>query len=140
MVPAGNKAKRLSSVSHTTVTNHHHHHHQEELGRHNYPQVEETMNCIRQNSSRNLRSCQGAVSHAHRVNKELAAGISRQLGLEWTPGQTYCCIHTVVGFQEGMTKIWLRYQEKIGYKKMCPSINGFVLDMEDKSLKKQILE
>ena len=27
MIPAGNKAKRLSSVSHTTKTNHHHHHH-----------------------------------------------------------------------------------------------------------------
>ena len=27
MVPAGNKAKRLSSVNHTTKTIHHHHHH-----------------------------------------------------------------------------------------------------------------
>ena len=27
MVPAGNKAKRLSSVNHTTITIHHHHHH-----------------------------------------------------------------------------------------------------------------
>ena len=27
MVPAGNKAKRLSSVNHTTKTNHHYHHH-----------------------------------------------------------------------------------------------------------------
>ena len=27
MVLAGNKAKRLSSVNHTTKTNHHHHHH-----------------------------------------------------------------------------------------------------------------
>ena len=27
MVPAGNKAKRLSSVNHTIKTNHHHHHH-----------------------------------------------------------------------------------------------------------------
>ena len=27
MVPAGNKAKRRSSVSHTTKTIHHHHHH-----------------------------------------------------------------------------------------------------------------
>ena len=26
-VPAGNKAKHLSSVNHTTKTNHHHHHH-----------------------------------------------------------------------------------------------------------------
>ena len=28
MVPAGNKANRLSSVNHTTKTIHHHHHHQ----------------------------------------------------------------------------------------------------------------
>ena len=27
MVPAGNKAKRLLSVNHTTKTNHHHYHH-----------------------------------------------------------------------------------------------------------------
>ena len=27
MVPTGNKAKRLSSVNHTTKTIHHHHHH-----------------------------------------------------------------------------------------------------------------
>ena len=27
MVPAGNKAKHLSSVNHTTKTIHHHHHH-----------------------------------------------------------------------------------------------------------------
>ena len=27
MVPAGNKAKRLSSVNHTTKTIYHHHHH-----------------------------------------------------------------------------------------------------------------
>ena len=33
-----------------------------------------------------------------------------------------------------MTKISLRYQEKIGYDKMYPSITGFELDMEDKSL------
>ena len=30
MVPAGNKAKWLSSVNHTTITIHHHHHHQNE--------------------------------------------------------------------------------------------------------------
>ena len=29
MISAGNKAKRLSSVNHTTKTIHHHHHHQE---------------------------------------------------------------------------------------------------------------
>ena len=27
MVPAGNKAKRLSLINHTTKTNHHHYHH-----------------------------------------------------------------------------------------------------------------
>ena len=31
MVPAGNKAKRLSSVNHTTKTFHHHHHHHHHL-------------------------------------------------------------------------------------------------------------
>ena len=36
--------------------------------------------------------------------------------------------------------MWLRYQEKIGYDKMCPSVTGFELNMEDKSLIKQILK
>ena len=82
----------------------------------------------------------GIVSDAHSVNKGLAAEIFCQLGLRWTPGKLYCCIHTVLGFQEGMTKIWLRYHKKIGYDKMYPSITGFELDKEDKSLIKQILE
>ena len=33
MVPAGNKAKRLSSTSYTTKTIHHRHHHQEKFSR-----------------------------------------------------------------------------------------------------------
>ena len=41
---------------------------------------------------------------------------------------------TVLRSQGRMTKIWLRYQEKIGYDKMYPSIIGFESDMEDKSL------
>ena len=60
----------------------------------------------------------GIVSDAHSTNKGLAAEISRQIGLEWTLGQLYCCVHTGLGFQEGMTKVSLRYQEKIGYDKM----------------------
>ena len=32
MVPAGNKAKRLSSVNHTTITIHHHHHYHQATG------------------------------------------------------------------------------------------------------------
>ena len=39
-----------------------------------------------------------------------------------------------------MKKTWLRNQGKIGYDKMYPSITGFELDMEDKSLIKQILK
>ena len=79
----------------------------------------------------------GIVSDTQSVNKGLAAEISRQLGLEWTPGRLYCWIHTVLECQEGMKKTWLRNQEKIGYDKMYPSIAGFELDMEDKSLIKQ---
>ena len=63
-------------------------------------------------------AARGIVSDAHSVNKGLAAEIFRQFCLEWTPSQLYCCIHTVFGFQEGMMKIWLRYQEKIGYDKI----------------------
>ena len=94
------------------------------------------------------KAVRSIASDVHSVNKGFAAEISRQLGLEWTPRQLYCCIHTVLGMTkcyswndtEGMTKIWLRYQEKIEYDNMYQSITGFELDMEDKSLIKQILE
>ena len=82
----------------------------------------------------------GIFSDAHSTNKGLAAEISRQIGLEWTLDQLYCCIHTGLVFQEGMTKVWLIYQEKIGYDKMHRSITGFELSMEGKSLIKQIIE
>ena len=36
MVPAGNKAKRLSSVNHTMTTIHHHHHHTVQIFTNNY--------------------------------------------------------------------------------------------------------
>lgn len=82
----------------------------------------------------------GIVSDASSVNKGLASEISSKLGMEWIPNQLYCCIHTVLGWQDGMVKTWLTYQEKIGYDKMYPSVTGFELDMEDKCLIKQILE
>ena len=47
----------------------------------------------------------GVVSDIHSVNKGFPPEISRQLGLEWSAGQLYCCIHTAVAFQKGMTKI-----------------------------------
>ena len=88
----------------------------------------------------NYEAVRGIVSDAHSVNKGLVAEISCQLGLGWIPSQHYCCIVTGLWFQEGMTKIWLRYQEKIGNDKMYPLITGFKLDMEDKSLIIQIIE
>ena len=82
----------------------------------------------------------GVISDTYSVSKGLATEISRQLGLQWTPGQLYCCIHAFLGFQEVITKMWLKYQEKIGYDKMYPSITVFELDMKEKPLIKQILE
>ena len=49
-------------------------------------------------------SFQGIMSDATIVNKGLAAEISGKLGLRWIPGQLYCCIHTVLGWQDGMVK------------------------------------
>ena len=85
-------------------------------------------------------SIRGLVSDAAKVNKGLAEEMSRKLGLQWIPNQIYCCIHTVLGFQEGMVKLWLQYQTKIGADKMYPTITGFELDMEEKCLIKQMLE
>ena len=80
------------------------------------------------------------VSDSCKVNKDLATLISCRLGLEWKPGQLFCCLHTVLGFQTGMENIWQKYQVAIGHDKMYPSITGFELDMNDKLLPKQILE
>ena len=63
-----------------------------------------------------------------------------KLGLEWVPGQLYCLIHSVLGFQEGISNTWLKYQEEMGHDKLYPSITGFELDVEDKGLIKQIME
>ena len=82
----------------------------------------------------------GIISDACSVNKGLAVALSAQLGVTWIPGQLYCCIHTVLGFQTGMVKLWLKYQSLVGYEKMYPEITGLELDMEDKCLVKQILE
>jgi hypothetical protein len=80
------------------------------------------------------------VSDSCNVNKGLAAMISAKLGLEWVPGQLYCLIHSVLGFQEGLCNTWLKYQEEMGHDKLYPSITGFELDVEDKGLIKQIMK
>lgn len=80
------------------------------------------------------------VSDACKVNKGLGAMISSKLGLTWIPGQLYCCIHTVLGFQTGIKDVWMRYQSSIGHKKMYPSVTGFEMEMEDQCLVKQVLE
>ena len=82
----------------------------------------------------------GIISDSSSVNIGLASAISAQLGVKWIPGQLYCCIHTVLGFQNDMVKLWLHYQSLVGYEKMYPEITGLELDMEGKCLIKQILE
>ena len=61
MVPAGNKAERLSSVNHTTKTTHHHHHNQD-------------LKCIKNDPSKlreNVFKIQAEVAAAKQVNKIL---------------------------------------------------------------------
>ena len=65
--------------------------------------------------------------------------ISGKLGIAWVPGTLYCCLHTVLGFQEGVVDVWKTYQSKIGHKKMNPS-SELELDMDDSCLVKQVLE
>ena len=86
------------------------------------------------------RSILSIVSDSCSVNKDLASLISDKLGLEWKPGQLFCCLHTVLGFQTGMEDVWQKYQSALGHDKMYPSVTGFELDMNDKLLSKQILE
>ena len=75
-----------------------------------------------------------------KVNNGLAAMMSAKLGLKWVPGQLYCLIHSVLGFQEGVCNTWLKYQEEMGHDKLYPSITGFEMDVENKGLIKQIME
>ena len=82
---------------------------------------------------------QSFVTDSCKVNKGLAALISGKIGVDWVPGSIYCCLHTVLGFQEGIVHVWKNYQGKIGYQKMNPSAQ-LELDMEDSSLVKQVLE
>ena len=84
------------------------------------------------------KAVRGVSSNPHIVNTGLATDMSCQLGHEWISDQLYCCIQSAFGFHVRMTKIWLRYQKKIGYNKMYPSNTRFDLGMEDKSLKRQI--
>ena len=49
----------------------------------------------------------GIISDASSFNKGLAAEISEKVGVKWTPGQLFCCIHTVLGWQDGKVKKWL---------------------------------
>lgn len=79
------------------------------------------------------------VSDKSVVNKGLEAVISSKLGLTWKPGHLYCCLHTVLGWQDGIKDLWMSYQTKIGHQKMNPGEN-LELDMEDRCLVKQVLE
>ena len=74
------------------------------------------------------------------VNTGIGKVLSAKLGLTYKPGHLLCCIHSVLGFSNGIVEIWCIYQLDIGHNKMYPSISGFDPDMEDKSLIKQILE
>ena len=86
-----------------------------------------------------FKTIQAFVNDSCKVNKGLAAVISGKLGIDWVPGTIYCCLHTVLGFQDGIVDIWKKYQGKIGYHKMNPSAE-LELDMDDSSLVKQVLE
>ena len=54
------------------------------------------------------------VTDSCKVNKGLAAEVSGKIGIDWIPGALYCCLHTVLGFQEGVVDVWKKYQERIG--------------------------
>ena len=79
------------------------------------------------------------ISDKCKVNENLPALVSSKLGIEWIPGTLYCCLHTVLGFQDGIVDVWKKYQGMIGYQKMNPSAE-LELDMDDTSLVKQVLE
>ena len=86
------------------------------------------------------KQIKGLITDKCGVNIDLAEEISKKLGCEWVPAQLYCCIHSVLSWQEGIKEVWLSYQNKIGFEKMLPTLTGLECDINDKILVLQALD
>ena len=51
-------------------------------------------------------------------NTGLARSVSEALGMSYIPGQGFCVVHTVLGFDEGLKQVCLSVQNQIGTDKL----------------------
>ena len=78
------------------------------------------------------------LSDLSRVNRTLAAEISRLIGSAWVPGQLFCVLHYVLAIPEAIKGVFMRYQTEIGSEKLFLETTGFEMNVNDKTIVIQI--
>ena len=85
-------------------------------------------------------SIKTVLSDLCKVNKMLAAEISKLIGSSWVPGQLFCVLHYVLAIPESIKAIFASYQSQIGRDKLFPETTGFEMNINDKVVVVQILD
>ena len=80
------------------------------------------------------------LSDLCKVNRNLAAEISKLIGSEWIPGQLFCVLHYVLAIPVAIKKKFTAYQSQIGAEKLFPETTGFEMNIDDKTVVVQILD
>ena len=80
------------------------------------------------------------LSDLCKVNKHLAAEISKLIGSAWIPGQLFCVLHYVLTIPEAIKMFFTLYQSQIGSDKLFPETTGFEMNINDKTIVIQILD
>ena len=80
------------------------------------------------------------LSDLCKVNRNLAAEVSKLVGSAWIPGQLFCVLHYVLAIPEAIKSVFTRYQSRIGADKLFPETTGFEMNINDKTIVIQILD
>ena len=70
------------------------------------------------------------VSDLASENAGLAQSVSEALGLAHVPGQSFCVVHTVLGFDQALKKVCLEVQSQIGLEKLLVNSSGSSIGTE----------
>lgn len=54
--------------------------------------------------------------------------MSKHYGLDYAPGQLFCTIHIVLGWDEALKKVLQNIEKKIGHEKLLASLNYIEID------------
>ena len=80
------------------------------------------------------------LSDLCKVNKNLAAEVSKLIGSSWIPGQLFFVLHYVLAIPESIKAVFTMYQGQIGREKLFPETTGFEMNINDKTVVIQILD